>query len=367
MKINTTINRYLFRELIPPFCLNLMFFTFVFMMAKILDITNLVVNYRIGIEKVVWMLIYTVPSFLVFVIPMSVMMAVLLTFLRLSKDNEIIALKASGVSINRLLPPVILFCIAGCLLTGFMSVYGRPWGRIAFQQATYQLAASHLNAGIKAMTFNDSFKGVMLYVSKVDLKNKMLIDVFIEDQRSENMVSTIVAPRAKLLSASNQPALQLQLYDGVINQVNLKSRSVHAIHYSVYNVTLDLQKEMSAAQSVQKGEKEMSLSELRRAISTAPQKDARYYSSLIELHKKFSIPFACVVLGFLAVPLGVQSWSAKRSFGLGLGLFFFLVYYLILSAGVVFGETGVYPPAIGMWAPNIVMGALGLVLLLNSR
>ena len=366
MKINTTVNRYLFTELIPPFCLNLMFFTFVFLTTKILDITNLIVNYRIGIGTVVLMLLYTVPYFLVFVIPMSVMMAVLLTFLRLSKDNEIIALKASGVSIGSLLPPVLLFCLLGCLLTGFMSVFGLPWGSLSVKKMTYQIAASHLNIGIKAMTFNDNFKGVMIYVSKVDLKNNMLIDVFIEDQRSENMVSTVVAPRARLLSEPDKLALQLQLYDGTINQVNLKSRSVHSIHYNVYNIALDLKKAVSAARSTGKDEKEMSLSELRRYISSATGKDAQYYLSLIELHKKFSIPFACIVLGFLAVPLGVQSRSAKRSFGLGLGLVFFLVYYLILSAGFVFGEAGVYPPAIGMWAPNIVMGAIGLVLFFRT-
>ena len=80
----------------------------------------------------------------------------------------------------------------------------------------------------------------------------------------------------------------------------------------------------------------MSLSELRRYISTATGKDAQYYVSLIELHKKFSIPFACIVLGFLAVPLGVQSRSAKRSFGLGLGLVFFLLWCLSLFSRLSF-------------------------------
>ncbi|MDH3882120.1 MAG: LptF/LptG family permease, partial [Desulfobacteraceae bacterium] len=82
--------------------------------------------------------------------------------------------------------------------------------------------------------------------------------------------------------------------------------------------------------------------------------------------KKFSIPFACVALGILAVPLGIQSESAKRSTGLGLGMVFFLIYYIMLSAGSVFGEAGVYPPVVGMWVPNIALGGLGLFLLIRS-
>jgi lipopolysaccharide export system permease protein len=86
----------------------------------------------------------------------------------------------------------------------------------------------------------------------------------------------------------------------------------------------------------------------------------------MELHKKISIPIACLALGLLAVPLGIQSGSTKKSFGLVLGMILFLIYYLLLTAGLVFGETGVCPPVIGMWFPNIVMGGLGLYLLIQT-
>ena len=96
--------------MMPPFVINLAFFTFIFLMTKILEITNLVVNYRAGLFNVILMLIYSMPFFLVFIIPMSIMMAILLTFLRMSGDNEIVALKSGGMSMYRFLPPVFLFC-----------------------------------------------------------------------------------------------------------------------------------------------------------------------------------------------------------------------------------------------------------------
>jgi lipopolysaccharide export system permease protein len=82
--------------------------------------------------------------------------------------------------------------------------------------------------------------------------------------------------------------------------------------------------------------------------------------------RKFSMPVACLVLGFLALPLGLQAKGTKRSFGLGLGLLFFLLFYLLLSAGKVYGEVGILPPAIGMWAPNIFMAGLGIYLFKNA-
>ncbi|MBL7181125.1 MAG: LptF/LptG family permease, partial [Desulfobacterales bacterium] len=179
MKINTIINRYVFTEMMPPFILNIVFFTFVFLMAKILDITKMIVNYRISISSVFLMLLYSIPYFLEFVIPMSIMMSILLTFLRLSADNEIVALKAGGQSIYGMLPPVILFCLLGCLLTGFMSIYGLPWGRLSFAELTVKVASSHANVGLKERTFNDGFKDVMLYINKIDLKSKDLVNVFI--------------------------------------------------------------------------------------------------------------------------------------------------------------------------------------------
>lgn len=138
MKINTIINRYLLKEMLLPFSINLLFFTFIFLMRTILDITNLIVNYKMSVSLVFLMLIYSMPFFFQYVIPMSVMMAVLLTFLRLSSDNEIIALKAGGVSIYRFLPPVFLFCLMGGLLTGFMTIYGLPFSKVSLKGLVYQ-------------------------------------------------------------------------------------------------------------------------------------------------------------------------------------------------------------------------------------
>ncbi|MBU1056309.1 MAG: LPS export ABC transporter permease LptF [Proteobacteria bacterium] len=368
MKINSIVSRYLFKEMVSPFAINTLFFTFLFLMAKILFITNLVVNYNMSLPKIGLMLIYIIPNFLIFVIPMSVMMAVLLTFLRFSSDNEIIALKTGGISIYGLLPPVLTFCLIGCILTALITFYAMPWGRLSIEKLTMEIAQTNFEIGLKERTFNDNFKNVMLYVNRIDLKNNELIDIFIEDGRSEDMGSTIIAPRGVMLFEKETLSFRIRLFDGFINQVGPKNKSVNSIGFNTYDINLDLKNAFSEIEKKgqRKDEKKMYFNELLDYIDNFKNKNSKDYDALFELHKKFSIPFACFVLGILSVALGTQLKSATRSFGLGLGIIFFLLYYLILSLGYALGESRFYPPLIGMWVPNIFIGSIGIYLFIRT-
>lgn len=365
MKPNSVLYRYIFKELFQPFFLSIVFLTFVFLMTRILDITDMVVNYRVSLWTIARLLFYSMPFFLEFIIPMSVMMATLLTFLRLSGDNEIVALKAGGLSLYTLLPPVLMFCLVGCLMTAFMAIYGLPHGRMASKRLALEAIVDNVNVGLKERTFNDRFDGVMLYVNKIDHEKNELSNIFIEDSRDAGIVTTITAPQGHLRAEKEKFKFHLRLYNGGINQVNPKTKTSHTLTFGAYDIALQLKNPADAIAGAAKDEEEMSIPELRRYIADhASQKDAQYFLTLMELHKKFSIPLACFALGLLAMPLGIQSRFSKRSFGIGLGMLFFILYYMLLSAGWVFGEAGVYPPFIGMWVPNVVMAAIGVALLI---
>ena len=365
MRCNAVIYRYIFRELVPPFLINMVFLVFVFLMTTILDITDLIVNYQVGVDIVGRMILYSLPFFLQFIVPMSVMMAVLLTFLKMSADNEIVALKSGGVSLYALLPPVLAFCTLGCLVTGVMTVHGLPWGKSAIKTLGARLDTGSLTALLKERTFNDNFKDITLYAGKIDPHQNLLTDVFIEDRSSGGQVITVVSPLGRLVGDAGRRTLHLRLENGHINQVDLDAKSVHALRFDTYDVRLDLNRAFGGGKHGPKDEEEMTLAELRGYLAGAAEKNDRYYLALMEFHKKFSLPFACFALGILAVPLGITSRSAKRAFGIGLGIFFFLGYYLMLSAGWVFGEAGIYPPAVGMWMPNVITGIIGGFLLVR--
>jgi lipopolysaccharide export system permease protein len=102
---------------------------------------------------------------------------------------------------------------------------------------------------------------------------------------------------------------------------------------------------------------------LKRYIQTTPKENKSYYKALMKFHEKFALPFACFTLGLVAMPLGMQARRGKRSMGTVLGIILFLSYYILLSVGWSFGESGALPPVVGMWAPNAVIGAVGIFLL----
>ncbi len=363
MRINTIINRYIFRELIPPFAITLLFLTFIFLMTRIPQITNMVVNYNTKLSDVLLLIVYTLPRFMEFTIPMSVMISVLLTLMRMSQDNEIIALKAGGISIYRLLIPVMLFCIIGTGLTLLVTLCAKPWGNRSMADQGIKIAQSSFNIALKERKFNNTFNGVMIYVNSKDIKTKQLKNIYIEDNRINGKTSISIAPTGIFLAGSDKMSYTLRLYNGMVNQVDLKTKSVNTVHFTTYDINLDLKPAQRKSRKKSKEIDEMSFIELIKFMNKIQNNKKLLNSTLMEFHEKLSIPFACIALGILSFALGLQSGSAKRSSGIGLGLFFFLLYYLLLAAGWSLGKYRFYPPIVGMWLPDIIMASAGIYML----
>ncbi|NOX32541.1 MAG: LPS export ABC transporter permease LptF [Deltaproteobacteria bacterium] len=366
MKDFNIINRYIFRELLFPFAISLFFLTFVFLMTRIPQITNMVVNYNADISSVGMMLVYTLPVFLKYTIAMSVMISVLLTFMRMSQENEIVALKGAGISLYRLLPPVLLFCFSGVILSMGLTVFGEPWGKLSLKKKSVEIARSSIDAALQERQFNSKLEDVMIYVAHVDMKTKALKDVFIEDRRTKGVVSISIAPSGKLIRPEDAQVYTIRLYNGVINQVDLDDNSVNNIRFGNYDINIDLNTMDKKDRKISKELDERNIADLIGLIRAGIENKAELSAALMELHEKFSIPFACLALGVLAFPLGVQSTSLRRSSGFGLGIFFFLFYYCLLAAGWSIGEAGNYPPVLGMWLPNIIMGGIGIFFLVRN-
>jgi lipopolysaccharide export system permease protein len=363
MKLNTIINRYFFGELCQPFAVNLFFFTVILLVSRILEITNMVVNYHAGLLSIGLLLLFSMPFFLAFVTPMSVMMAVLLTFLRMSADNEIVALKSSGIHPNRFLVPVALFCLMGWLMTSAITGMIMPWSNRAYIDLSTRLAQTHIDAIIKERTFIDSFDGIMLYVNNIDIQDRSMKDVFIEDRRNKDISNVIIAPQGRISAGAKDQTIRLRLFNGAINQVDIQRQSAQAIAFETYEMTLDLKKLIAKKGSGgRKSIDEMTISELRHNLKTFKKENKRYFKALMKLHEKFALPAACFALGLLAIPLGMQSKTDKRAMGTVVGILFFLLYYIILSVGWALGESGTLPPAVGMWTPNILTAAIGIFL-----
>ncbi len=358
MRPTGIIYRYLFKEMVIPFMVSLGVFTFLLLIAKVMELTELVVSRGVELGTVLMLLVYTLPYFLVFTIPMATLLGVLLAFLRLSADNEITALKASGVGLTQLLPPVIALALLAWAASSALAIWAMPWGNRSFEDKLYQVARSKADLALKERVFLDTFPGLVLYINRLP-GHGMLEDVFVVDEREEGRAHTIVAKRGRIFPA-HQGQVVLRLYEGSLHSVDSELTTAQTANFATYDVAIKAAGPPPGQRKISH-EREMYLGELLAQLKTLPPDSTRYYLVDMELQKKFSLPVACLVMALVGLPLGARA-RRGRSWGIFIALLFFFAYYLMLSTAWSLGETGIYPVVVGMWMPNLIFGLLGLIM-----
>jgi lipopolysaccharide export system permease protein len=355
------ITKYILKEILAPFGITLTVFTLIFILGNLMQLIELIVQKGVGVFDVFRLLGYTLPFLMVYIIPMSFFISILLGFLRLASDNEVTALKGSGLSFFQLLPPVLILSFSGTILTGFAAMVAQPWGEHSLKNLLFQVAVVQAKVNLKERVFYNEFKELVFYIQKVH-GDGLLEDVFIYDQREKELPQTIIAKRGWLIPNHKERSLNLRLEDGHIYNVSLNSKSAQTVFFKSYDLFLPLEEIVSNQEKREKSETEMYLPELKEKIRQTSPSEKKYYNYQIEYYRKFSLPFACLVLGLIAFPLGLQSKVAGRPWAVILGGAVFFIYYLFLSLAFSLGERGALPPVIGLWLPNIIVGLIGIYL-----
>jgi lipopolysaccharide export system permease protein len=363
------IDRYLLKEILVPAGIGMGIFTFIFLVSKLFRVMEMVVDNGIPLGYAIELFLCLIPAFLVFVLPMALLLGILMALARLSADNEIIALKTSGVGLYRLSPPVIFLSVITFLFTSFLVFYAVPWGSKNFHETLFRLAGTKAKLDVKERIFNATFGDLVIYVNKVSQGGKGLEGVMIHDERDPQMNSTIVARRGYLSSNPQAQKLVLHLFDGSIHSQEAKEETYRTINFNAYQFTIFLQEEIEKVRQkakVRMLEKEMSVADLRNKIKGMKEEGKNIRPQLVELHFKFAIPFGAFIFGLVGLPLGVQRTQSGRSWGFVLSFFIFLLYYVLYCQGKNLGASGVISPPLAAWFPNITLGALGIYLLVKT-
>jgi lipopolysaccharide export system permease protein len=286
------------------------------------------------------------------------MLSQFLTFLRMGSDREITALKAGGIGISRCLQGPVLFCSLISLVTLGVSLYGVSWGTSNFRATLLELARTKAELVLQPGVFNNDFPGLTIFARNVDPASGDLQGVFVEDATRKKANAVIVAPVGRVVTDQNRGEMLFDLKGGHIYRDRGGETTV--IGFDTYRLRMDLSKLLGEASLGDKRPKEMSPAELDRLeqeYEAGLEKDERYRKVIQEKAKRYALPLACLVLGLFAIPLAFIFQGVKRQYGLILALGFFLLYYVLLSMGLSLGETGVLPPRLGIWLPNILFSA----------
>lgn len=359
-----TLDKYILKELIPSFFLALLIFTFLLLIDKIFDLMELIVGKGVPFFFVLKLLLFILPAFLVLTIPMSVLVSVLICFGRLSSDREIVALKSSGISIYRLLKPVIIFALIAWVATSFIMIELLPMSNYSFKQLIFNLVRQKFSVGVKEKIFSDTFGNFIIYVNEISPTQIGLGGIFISDERNPSEPRIIVAKEGRLINDEQNRRLTFRLLNGSTHEIIGKGyMKYRKVVFTIYDLNLTIDSPLMSEAEAPKGDREMFLDELIKNANEAKKSGVVHYPYLVEYYKKFSIPFACLIFATIGLPLGIKSRHSGKSAGVIISLFIILVYYLFLTAGESLGDKGKISPFLSMWAPNILFGILAILLL----
>lgn len=358
-----TLNRYILKEITVPFFMVLFVLTFVLLMGKILQLMDMMVNKGVGFPDIARLVFYLSPSFLVFTVPISLLIAILMGLGRLSGDNEITVLKASGISLYRLSHPVALLTLVAVLLTSIVGFFLVPYGNFATKNLLFKLASQKASLGIREKVFNDDFRGLLLYAEKIPASGDFMEGVFVYDERTTREPNTIVAKRSYLVSDPASLVVIMRLENGSSHTVDASLKHYRKMDFSTYDIKLDIASSLSAEKKAQlKASTDMTAGELVARMKGRGLDETTARELAIELNKKFSIPFACVVFAIIGIPLSIRAHRAAKTRGFTIGIFIVLVYYLLQLSGEALAETGKISPLAGAWMANIAFVVIGITL-----
>jgi len=208
------------------------------------------------------------------------------------------------------------------------------------------------SAGIKPKVFNDEFAGLVIYVDRIEPPGNTLYGVLISDTRDTLVHNTVYARSGVVLTREESHALTLRLLDGGIYSGSATRSGYQDTRFSTYDITLDLNLALAELHARSKDASEMTLAELRETIARRAVEQQLSLVEQVELQRKLSIPFACLVFAALGVPLGIHPSRAVHSRGFSISLVLIFTYYLLLTLGQNLGERGALSPAVAVWLPN---------------
>jgi lipopolysaccharide export system permease protein len=357
------INRYILKEVAIPFVMILFVLTFVLLMGRILQLMDLMVNKGIGFIDMAIFIILLMPSFLMFTIPISLLVAIMIGLGRLSGDNEITIMKASGISMYQLSRPVAAASVIAFIMTAVITLFLVPQGNYATKQHLYNVSKKQASIGIREKIFIDDFDGLLIYAETIPMDGAFMEGVLISDTRLTQEPTTIIARKAYLISDPKALTVTMRLENGSTHTVDAGLNNYRKMDFSNYDVNLDIRAALFDEKKLkEKSSGEMTVLELREKLRESELEKLRQREVAIELNKKLSIPMSCLIFGILGVPLGIRAHRSVKSRGISLGAIIVALYYMLQLGGEALVQTGKVSPPLGAWVPNLIFGLAGVIL-----
>lgn len=362
------IYRYLALEFIPPFFYAFCLITLIILLNLVVQMLGKIAGKGLDPYVVVEFFFLNLAWIVALAIPMAVLVATLAAFGRLSAENEITALKAAGTSLWQLMIP--FFLLAGILCYLLIEFNNRvlPEFNHRSRVLSGDIHRKRPTLALEEGIFIFDLPKYVLWAQRIDQKQSHLYDVVIFDNSDPRYPTVISAREGDLSFARAEEAFHLALYEGEIHRQDAKDPSYYQrtiferslVRISAPNMVFERQ------ESGYRSDRELSAPDMWaqvKEMKVDPVKNRRRINSfLVEIHKKYSIPVACLVFVLIGAPLGVRVHRGGLGVAAGLSILFFLIYWAFLIGGEDLADRNLITPAMAMWLPNVLLGGIGVIL-----
>ncbi len=360
------LTRYILREVTAHALIGAAIFTFVLFTRDLGHILELVVRASAPLPSVAEIFSFTVPLALTYTLPMSVLVGILIGLSRLAADSEITAMRASGMGVWSFLRVLSIFVVGAWLLALVNGLYIAPRSQAALGHLEDRLKGSQVSFEIQPRVFYEGFPKYVLYVQDVKTAQGAAVwkGVFMADI-SDAANPKITLAKEGIVISEAPDRLHLHLIDGSAHETDPKDSDHYQIStFQQTDIPIELpstenKSDESLPASV------MSTGALLQKASRSDPVSARWY--LIEFHRRFALPTACLVLALVGIPLGLSSKKSGKSGGFVLTILLVFAYYVVSLVGVSLARQGRVAPWFGAWLADIAFFALGLFLLLRAE
>jgi len=355
------LRNYILKEMAGPLITSLCVFTFVLLIGNMFKLADLLVNKGVAVQDVLKLFLYFIPYILSYTIPMAILTATMLCFGRLASDNEITAMRASGVSLYKIGLPVLVTAFILSLGSVYLNDRILPLSHFASYRLVKQVGIKNPTAYLEPGTFIKNFKGYIVFIHSID-KNK-LKNVRIYQLRDNEPTRTIIAKTGELITYPDQNMVKLKLMDGTADEPNPSDPSLfYKLSFKTYYMTLDLASDFTKGK-IEKKPKDMTIRELKDEIAKFKLSNVDTTPLLVEIHRKLAMAFSSFVFVLVGLPLAINTRRREKSVGFGMSLIILIIYYLLFIGGQAISLKNLLPPIIGMWSANFIFFILGLVLI----
>ncbi len=363
------LSRYILAKQIKPFFLSLFLFLVILLLNRIFELVHLIVGRGVPIAIVGKILLYSLPFIVSLVIPMAVMISIIVSFGDMSEKYEIIGIYSCGIDLKPLIIPLfIVIAIMFVLLSAF-NAYIVPSSNRLLKNTLYDVTHIKPSSTVEEGIFFNSFDNrYLIFIDKIS-KNDSIKNVYIKEKIDRKRWRIISAPYGIITSSGRDAVLSLR--DGVFVDVTAgRENSYLRGEFKRYTVSIPLEDSLEEKERHYVSDREMTLTQLLSKVDSLKSNSAisqkglkrRINRYMVEVHKKFSIPFAMVVFLFMGMPVGIMMRKGNIGVAVGSGLIIFIIYYVFLIGGEQLADRGVLSAFWGMWFPNIFFLIISLFL-----